>query len=611
MKVGGQAGSGGRQRCSTRWAGTPAASIPVCLPAADPHPQALDATASCRPPAGSLPQLGFPADRAFSPPSRAQALAAYGILSAPVSDAVSGEYVGMLDVADIVRGVVQGAAISCSAAVELVVGVGGRVRGHAGTWRTSCAAWCRVGGSAACGQASVPSALAAWWVGGRVRGDAGCGRQISGARGMVQGEGWASRLAATRWPPGPPCPQPRPCHPPPEPHLARQACTPSCRSAASWHCQPRLPPFTFCRRVCPLLLPARILPGVYPELLERGFLEQHRRLSISELQSGGWGGGGGGLGECGACTNTHRAAGVSRAVRERWPAALGQAAAAALDSTTPAPPPPRTAPRSSGRGVLLAQAVQPGSRRGPVVQGCARAPMVSCITCWLPFQSPEGQPAVGPAAGARRGTCGSRVRVPRPALPVPSLPRDDPSVTSVAACAAAACTQGCAVPGSPWRPASHAALCSPAHPGQLPLPRRRHRVQPAGGGRVGLPRAVSARCSAAPLLRCGVLAAWLGRARRPPTRPPARPPGPHSPRPEPAGHEPRALASTCRSTAAAIWCRWHRRARLSAARPAHRVLVLPRLATLPLRPQRACQGALAAPPPARPPPDRCVRHPAR
>lgn len=33
--------------------------------------------------------------------------------------------------------------------------------------------------------------------------------------------------------------------------------------------------------------------GVYPELLEKGFLEQHRRLSISELQSGVlcvWGG---------------------------------------------------------------------------------------------------------------------------------------------------------------------------------------------------------------------------------------------------------------------------------------------------------------------------------
>lgn len=41
--------------------------------------------------------------------SLTQALAAYGILSAPVSDAISGEYVGMLDVADIVRGVVQGA----------------------------------------------------------------------------------------------------------------------------------------------------------------------------------------------------------------------------------------------------------------------------------------------------------------------------------------------------------------------------------------------------------------------------------------------------------------------------------------------------------------------
>jgi hypothetical protein len=37
-----------------------------------------------------------------------QTLAAYNILSAPVSDAISGEYVGMVDVADIMGGVVRG-----------------------------------------------------------------------------------------------------------------------------------------------------------------------------------------------------------------------------------------------------------------------------------------------------------------------------------------------------------------------------------------------------------------------------------------------------------------------------------------------------------------------
>lgn len=36
-------------------------------------------------------------------------LAAYSILSAPVSDAATGEYVGMLDVADVLGGVVRGA----------------------------------------------------------------------------------------------------------------------------------------------------------------------------------------------------------------------------------------------------------------------------------------------------------------------------------------------------------------------------------------------------------------------------------------------------------------------------------------------------------------------
>jgi hypothetical protein len=34
--------------------------------------------------------------------------------------------------------------------------------------------------------------------------------------------------------------------------------------------------------------PSLLREGVYPELLEAGFLERHQRLSISELQSGGW-----------------------------------------------------------------------------------------------------------------------------------------------------------------------------------------------------------------------------------------------------------------------------------------------------------------------------------
>lgn len=42
-------------------------------------------------------------------PSPRQVLAAYNILSAPVSDAATGEYVGMLDVADVLSGVVRGA----------------------------------------------------------------------------------------------------------------------------------------------------------------------------------------------------------------------------------------------------------------------------------------------------------------------------------------------------------------------------------------------------------------------------------------------------------------------------------------------------------------------
>ena len=68
------------------------ASVP---PPAQPHPPGL------------LPSLLLSLPNSY-PTTSVQTLAAYNILSAPVSDATSGEYVGMVDVADIMAGVVRG-----------------------------------------------------------------------------------------------------------------------------------------------------------------------------------------------------------------------------------------------------------------------------------------------------------------------------------------------------------------------------------------------------------------------------------------------------------------------------------------------------------------------
>ena len=126
--------------------------------------------------------------------------------------------------------------------------------------------------------------------------------------------------------------------------------------------------------------------GVYPELLERGFLEQHRRLSISELQSG--------APRLAAPPRLPRRVAACLAacltalrVRAAGCSVLPAASRCCLPACLPASPaavrrPPACSaarPRRdrltlpcpllcSGRGVLRPQAFQPAARRRPLVQ---------------------------------------------------------------------------------------------------------------------------------------------------------------------------------------------------------------------------------------------------
>ena len=118
-----------------------------------------------------------------------QTLAAYNILSAPVSDATSGEYVGMVDVADIMGGVVRGEDTHLCCLIRIT---------SSRVLLTSARRGCIL---------------------------------------VLEQQQRSCIQAFTR------------------------------KRLVVLHCAP--PP-----------------AGVYPELLERGFLEQHKRLSISELQSG-------------------------------------------------------------------------------------------------------------------------------------------------------------------------------------------------------------------------------------------------------------------------------------------------------------------------------------